>query len=56
MIPILSSPQALSDLEAIREYIARDSALYADLVVQDRCWRGPSRVLFRVGAGCARAR
>lgn len=34
MIPILWSPQALHDLESIREYIARDSTLYADLVVR----------------------
>ncbi len=34
MIPILWSPQALHDLESIREYIARDSALYGDLVVR----------------------
>lgn len=34
MIPILWSPQALRDLESVREYIARDSALYADLVVR----------------------
>ena len=34
MIPILWSPQALRDLESNREYIARDSALYADLVVR----------------------
>ena len=34
MIPILWSPQALHDLQSIREYIARDSTLYADLVVR----------------------
>lgn len=34
MIPILWSPQALHDPESIREYIARDSTLYADLVVR----------------------
>lgn len=34
MIPIHWSPQALHDLESIREYIARDSTLYADLVVR----------------------
>jgi addiction module RelE/StbE family toxin len=28
------SPEALRDLEAIRDYIARDSAAYADLVVR----------------------
>jgi toxin ParE1/3/4 len=30
---ILWSPQALRDLESVREYIARDSPLYADLMV-----------------------
>ena len=33
MIPISWSPQALRDIESIREYIARDSPRYADLVV-----------------------
>jgi addiction module RelE/StbE family toxin len=31
---ILWSPQALSDLESIRDYIARDSPRYAELVLQ----------------------
>jgi addiction module RelE/StbE family toxin len=31
--PIKWSPQALRDLESIREYIAEDSARYAELVV-----------------------
>ena len=34
MTALIWSPQALQDLEAIRAYIARDSARYADLVVQ----------------------
>ncbi len=32
MIPIFWAPQALHDLESIREDITRDSTLYADLV------------------------
>jgi toxin ParE1/3/4 len=32
--PILWSPQARRDLEAVRAYIAEDSAHYADLVVR----------------------
>jgi addiction module RelE/StbE family toxin len=31
---VVWSPEALRDLEAIRDYIARDSAAYADLVVR----------------------
>jgi len=30
---IVWSPQALKDLESIRDYIAQDSVRYADLVV-----------------------
>ena len=33
MTAIIWSPQALEDLESIREYIAQDSARYAELVV-----------------------
>jgi toxin ParE1/3/4 len=31
---VVWSPEALRDLEAIRDYIARDSSAYADLVVR----------------------
>ena len=31
---VIWSPRSIRDLESIREYIARDSLLYADLVVQ----------------------
>jgi addiction module RelE/StbE family toxin len=31
---VVWSPEALRDLESIRDYIARDSAAYADLVVR----------------------
>ena len=34
MTDVVWSPEALRDLEAIRDYIARDSAAYADLVVR----------------------
>ena len=34
MTEVVWSPEALRDLEAIRDYIARDSAAYADLVVR----------------------
>lgn len=34
MIPISWSPQALRDLESIRDCVARDSVAYADLVVR----------------------
>ena len=33
MTAIIWSPQALKDLESIRDYIAQDSVRYADLVV-----------------------
>ena len=33
MTAIVWSPQALKDLESIRDYIAQDSVRYADLVV-----------------------
>ena len=38
------SPRSLRDLESIRAYIARDSSLYADLVVQ-RIVRATERLL-----------
>jgi addiction module RelE/StbE family toxin len=31
--PVIWAPQAIQDVEAIRAYVARDSARYADLVV-----------------------
>jgi addiction module RelE/StbE family toxin len=31
---VVWAPEALRDLEALRDYIARDSAAYADLVVR----------------------
>jgi len=31
---IIWSPQAIEDVEAIRAYVARDSARYADLLVE----------------------
>ena len=34
MTPIRWSPQAVRDLESIREYIAKDSEQYADLVLR----------------------
>ena len=34
MTPLIWSPQAQRDLEAIRTYITRDSARYAELMVQ----------------------
>ncbi len=34
MTSLIWSPQALRDLESIRGYIAKDSPLYADLVVR----------------------
>jgi len=37
------SPRSIRDLESIREYIARDSPLYADLVVQ-RLVHAPERL------------
>jgi len=32
--PVIWSPQAVSDLEAIRAYVAEDSVAYSDLVVR----------------------
>ncbi|HEY3079291.1 MAG TPA: type II toxin-antitoxin system RelE/ParE family toxin [Chloroflexota bacterium] len=34
MTDVVWAPEALRDLEALRDYIARDSAAYADLVVR----------------------
>ena len=34
MTPVIWSPQAVSDLEAIRAYVAEDSVAYSDLVVR----------------------
>ena len=34
MIRIIWAPQAIQDIEAIRAYVARDSARYADLLVE----------------------
>ena len=34
MIRIVWAPQAIQDVDAIRAYVARDSARYADLVVE----------------------
>ena len=34
MTPIRWSPEAVADLEAIRDFIARDSPRYAQLVIQ----------------------
>ena len=34
MIPVIWAPQAIEDVEAIRTYVARDSAHYADLLVE----------------------
>ena len=34
MTRVLWAPQAIQDVEAIRAYVARDSAHYADLVVE----------------------
>ena len=34
MTPVIWAPQAIEDVEAIRTYVARDSAHYADLLVQ----------------------
>ena len=33
MTRLIWSPRAIRDLESIHEYVARDSAIYADLVV-----------------------
>jgi toxin ParE1/3/4 len=32
--PVIWAPQAIEDVEAIRTYVARDSAHYADLLVE----------------------
>lgn len=52
MIRLTWSPQALRDVEAIREYIATDSTRYADLVVR-RIVASVElyRVVYRRGAG-----
>lgn len=34
MTRVVWAPQAIQDVEAIRTYVARDSAYYADLVVE----------------------
>ena len=34
MTRVIWAPQAIQDVEAIRAYVARDSARYADLVVE----------------------
>lgn len=34
MTPVIWAPQAIEDVEAIRTYVARDSAHYADLLVE----------------------
>ena len=34
MTPFIWAPQAIQDVEAIRAYVARDSAHYANLVVE----------------------
>ena len=44
MTRLLWSPRAASDLELIREYISRDSQVYADLVVR-RLIRAPERLV-----------
>lgn len=43
MTRLIWSPRSIRDLEAIREYIAQDSPLYAELVVQ-RLVRAPERL------------
>ena len=43
MTRVLWSPRSIRDLESIREHIAQDSSLYADLVVQ-RLVRAPDRL------------
>ena len=40
---LIWSPRSIQDLESIREHIARDSPLYADLVVR-RLIHAPSRL------------
>ena len=44
MTRLLWSPRALSDLERIREYISRDSPVYAEFVVR-RLVRAPERLV-----------
>lgn len=34
MTPVIWAPQAIEDVEAIRTYVSRDSAHYADLLVE----------------------
>lgn len=34
MTPVIWAPQAIEDVQAIRSYVARDSAHYADLLVE----------------------
>ena len=34
MSVVIWAPQAIEDVEAIREYVARDSAHYADLLIE----------------------
>ena len=41
---LIWSPRSIRDLEAIRDYIAQDSPLYASLVVQ-RLVRAPDRLV-----------
>ena len=41
---LIWSPRSIRDLEAVRDYIAQDSPLYAGLVVQ-RLVRAPDRLL-----------
>ena len=43
MTQVIWAPQAVQDVEAIRAYVARDSAHYADLVV-DRIVAGVERL------------
>ena len=45
------SPRSIRDLESIREYITRDSPLYADLVVQ-RLVHAPERLQQFPEASC----
>lgn len=46
---IIWSPEALEDIDAIAEYIQKDSPLYAQAVVE-RCIAA-SRALFKIRAG-----
>ena len=43
MIPVEWTPQALDDVQAIREYIARESAQYGELMAQ-RFFRAVARL------------